>query len=105
MANRAKWQNTIFHVGDTVEIDYLIKEKNKTRVQPYRGIVISIRGSGESKTFTVGKRAVNGVWVERIFPLNSPWIANLKVVHRPRKRVRRAKLYYLRQLHGKKAQL
>ena len=99
MAIKATWQDKVeFQVGDTVRILYkILEEGKKERTQPFEGIVIAIRGRGESKTFTVRKIAVDKVGVERIFPLNSPWIKDLKVVKKPRKRIRRAKLYYLRK--------
>lgn len=99
MAIKTTWQNKVeFHVGDTVRILYkILEEGKKERTQPFEGVVIAIRGRGESKTFTVRKIAVDKIGVERIFPLNSPWIQDLKVVKKPRKKVRRAKLYYLRQ--------
>jgi len=99
MAIQTKWQNkTSFGVGDKVKISYRIIEKGKKeRTQPFEGIVISIRGEGEKRTFTVRKIAVDNIGVERIFPLNSPWIIDLKVTKKPKKRVRRAKLYYLRK--------
>ncbi len=99
MAIQASWQDkTKFNVGDTVRIDYkIVEEGKKERTQPFEGVVISIRGEGESKTFIVRKIATGRIGVERIFPLNSPWIVNLKVVKSPKKRIRRAKLYYLRK--------
>lgn len=90
-----------FRVGDTVKINYKIIEGDKTRIQPYSGIVISKKGSGISKTFTVRKISANGVGVERIFPLFSPNIERLKVVRKGR--ARRSKLYYLRERIGKQA--
>jgi len=99
MAVQAQWQGkTGFGIGDKVKISYrIVEEGKKERTQPFEGIVISIRGEGEKKTFTVRKIAVDNIGVERIFPLNSPWIASLKVIKKPKKRVRRAKLYYLRK--------
>jgi len=102
---RAKCQGTEFMVGDVVRVDYKIREGNKERVQPFQGVVIKIRGRGESKMFTVRKIAVNQVGMERIFPLESPWIKNLKVMSKPKKRPRRSKLYYLRDKKGKKAKI
>jgi len=90
-----------FRVGDTVKINYKIIEGDKTRIQPYSGIVISKKGSGISKTFTVRKISANGVGVERIFPLFSPNIERLKVVRKGK--ARRSKLYYLRERIGKQA--
>jgi len=90
-----------FRVGDTVKVNYKIIEGDKTRLQPYQGIVIAKKGTGVSKTFTVRKISVDNVGVERIFPLSSPNIDSLKVVKRGS--VRRAKLYYLRDRVGKQA--
>ncbi|MEM1121541.1 MAG: 50S ribosomal protein L19 [Bacteroidota bacterium] len=91
-----------FRPGDTVAVSLRIKEGEKERIQIYRGDVIQISGEGATKTFTVRKMS-NGVGVERIFPMASPAIAELKVLKRGK--VRRAKLYYLRELVGKKARI
>ena len=85
-------------IGDTVKVGVTINEGNKTRVQDYQGIVIAKRGEGISKSFIVRKIS-NGIGVERVFQLNSPVIAYVKVVSHGK--VRRAKLYYLRKLKGK----
>jgi large subunit ribosomal protein L19 len=90
-----------FRVGDTIKINYKIIEGDKTRIQPYQGIVIAIKGSGVSKTFTVRKISVDRVGVERIFPICSPNIEGIKVIKKGI--VRRAKLYYLRGRVGKQA--
>jgi large subunit ribosomal protein L19 len=90
-----------FRVGDTVKVNYKIIEGDKTRIQPYQGIVIAKKGTGISKTFTVRKISVNNVGVERIFPLSSPNIESLRVMRKGK--VRRAKLYYLRERIGKQA--
>lgn len=87
-----------FRPGDTVNVHVRVIEGDKERIQQYQGIVISRRGSGLNATFTVRKTS-NGVGVERIFPLHSPRIAKIEVVKEGR--VRRAKLYYLRQLAAK----
>ena len=91
-----------FKSGDTITIAYRIKEGNKERIQQYRGIVIKIAGHGDSKRFTVRKMSEN-IGVERIFPMNSPFIESI-VLNKVGK-VRRAKLYYLRKLTGKKARI
>ena len=88
--------------GDTVTVAYKIIEGNKERVQLYRGVVIKIVGHGNQKRFTVRKMS-GTVGVERIFPLNSPAIESIEV--NKRGKVRRAKLYYLRALTGKKARI
>src|SRR5574344_371278 len=88
-----------FKSGDTVTIAYRIKEGNKERIQQYRGVVIKISGHGEKKRFTVRKMSEN-VGVERIFPLESPFIESITV--NKVGKVRRAKLYYLRAFTGNK---
>lgn len=91
-----------FRVGDTIKVDYKIKEGNRERIQVFEGTVIRIQGTGVRKTFTV-RRVAYGVGVERTFPMNSPRVENVKVVRRGR--VRRAKLYYLRDRVGKSARV
>lgn len=91
-----------FRPGDNVAVDYKIVEGDKVRVQTFRGDVIKIVGEGKTKTFTV-RKVSNGVGVERIFPLYSPNIDSIKVLKRGR--VRRAKLYYLRSVVGKKSKI
>ncbi len=90
-----------FKVGDTVRVHYRIKEGDRERVQPFEGVVIRIRGSGADKTFTVRKESY-GVGIERIFPYYSPNIEKIEVVKIGK--VRRARLYFLRELKGKEAQ-
>jgi len=87
-----------FRAGDTLRVNVRVKEGDKERIQAFEGICIARRGSGVSESFTVRKIS-NGVGVERIFPVHSPMIADIAVLRRGR--VRRAKLYYLRQLTGK----
>ena len=87
-----------FRSGDTLRVNVRVKEGDKERIQAFEGVCIARRGSGVSETFTVRKIS-NGVGVERIFPVHSPMIGDILVVRRGR--VRRAKLYYLRQLTGK----
>jgi len=91
-----------FRPGDNISVSYRIIEGSKERIQVFRGDVIQIKGEGLNKTFTVRKMS-NGVGVERIFPVNSPSIADIKILKRGK--VRRAKLYYLRDLVGKKARI
>jgi large subunit ribosomal protein L19 len=87
-----------FRPGDTLRVNVRVKEGEKERIQAFEGVCIARRGSGVSETFTVRKIS-NGVGVERIFPVHSPMLAEVNVVRRGR--VRRAKLYYLRNLTGK----
>lgn len=91
-----------FKPGDNIVVSYKIVEGNKERIQNFRGNVIQINGSGHTKTFTVRKIS-NGVGVERIFPFTCPGIAEIQVLKRGK--VRRAKLYYLRNVTGKKAKI
>ena len=91
-----------FSAGDTVRVHYKIKEGDKERIQVFQGTVISRRGSGTGKTFTVRKISA-GVGVERVFPLHSPNIARIE--RTAMGRVRRAKLYYLRDLTGKSTRI
>jgi len=91
-----------FKTGDTVIVTYKIVEGDKTREQDYRGDVIQIKGHGQTKSFTVRKIS-HGVGVERIFSITNPNIAGIQVIKRGK--VRRARLYYLRGLVGKKARI
>jgi large subunit ribosomal protein L19 len=91
-----------FFPGDTITVAYRIKEGNKERIQQYRGVVIKITGEGVKKRFTVRKISDN-IGVERIFPVESPFIDSISI--NKHGKVRRAKLYYLRNLTGKKARI
>ena len=91
-----------FTAGDTVNVHYRVREGEKERIQQYEGVVLSERGNGPNKTFTVRKISSN-VGVERVFPLNSPFIAQIDVKRRGK--VRRSKLFYLRDLRGKAARI
>ena len=91
-----------FRAGDTVTVTYKIKEESKERLQNYRGVVIQRRGTGATETFTVRKIS-NGTGVERVFPLFSPFIEGIEV--NKRGKVRRARIFYLRNLTGKKARI
>jgi large subunit ribosomal protein L19 len=91
-----------FRAGDTVRVNVKIREGDKSRIQAFEGVVIAIRRRGLGSTFTVRKVSF-GYGVERIFPLYSPIIETIQVVKKGR--VRRAKLYYLRQLKGKAARI
>lgn len=88
--------------GDTVRVSVKVKEANKERVQVFEGTVISVRGIGDSKTFTVRKIGAGGVGIERIWPLLSPSLEKVEI--KKQNKVRRAKLYYLRSRKGKAAQ-
>ena len=92
-----------YRSGDTINVGVKVVEGNKSRVQNFEGVVIAkSAGGGMDKTFTIRKIS-NGVGVERIFPINSPNIDSIKVIKRGK--VRRAKLYYLRDLKGKAARI
>ena len=91
-----------FKAGDTVTVSYKIVEGNKERIQNYRGVVLQVKGTGTTKTFTVRKMSGN-IGVERIFPLNSPFIDGIEV--NKFGSVRRKRLFYLRKLTGKKARI
>ncbi|PZX07957.1 LSU ribosomal protein L19P [Psychrobacillus insolitus] len=91
-----------FRPGDTVRVHVKIVEGTRERIQMYEGVVIQRRGGGISETFTVRKISY-GVGVERIFPVNTPKIANLEIIRHGK--VRRAKLFYLRELRGKAARI
>lgn len=91
-----------FRAGDTVRVNVNIVEGNRSRVQAFQGVVLARRGSGIRETFIVRKVSF-GVGVERTFPLHSPSIESVEVITRGR--VRRAKLYYLRDRHGKAAKI
>jgi large subunit ribosomal protein L19 len=91
-----------FNSGDTITVHYKIVEGNKERIQQFRGVVLQRKGSGLSETFTVRKMSGN-VGVERVFPEQSPFIDKIEV--NKLGRVRRAKIFYLRKLTGKKARI
>jgi large subunit ribosomal protein L19 len=91
-----------FRAGDTLRVNVRVKEGDKERLQAFEGVCIARRGSGVSETFTVRKIS-NGVGVERIFPVHSPMLGEVIVVRRGL--VRRAKLYYLRNVTGKAARI
>ena len=91
-----------FKAGDTITVHYKIKEGNKERIQQFRGVVLQRRGSGITATFTVRKLSGN-IGVERIFPLSSPFIDKIEI--NKSGHVRRARIFYLRGLTGKKARI
>jgi len=91
-----------FRPGDTLDVGVRVVEGNRSRVQRFQGVVIRRQGGGSRETFTIRKESY-GVGVERTFPVHTPVIEDIKVVTRGD--VRRAKLYYLRELRGKKAKI
>ena len=99
-----EWMKDIapFRAGDTLRVNVRVREGDKERLQAFEGVCIARRGAGVSETFTVRKIS-NGVGVERIFPVHSPMLADIVVVRRGR--VRRAKLFYLRNVTGKSARI
>lgn len=101
-ADSMKEQAPEFSVGDTVRVDVKIREGDRERIQAFEGTVIAKRGSGVAETFTV-RRVSYGVGVERVFPLHSPNVAKVEVVRYGK--VRRSKLYYLRDRVGKSAKV
>ena len=102
LKNNLRTDLPTFRPGDTVRVHVKIVEGTRERIQMYEGVVIKRRGGGISETFTVRKISY-GVGVERTFPVHTPKIANLEVIRRGK--VRRAKLYYLRELRGKAARI
>jgi len=101
-AEQLRTDHPYFRPGDIVRVTVRIKEGGKERSQAFEGLVIGKKGSGIRETFTVRRISLN-VGIERIFPLHSPRIEDIKIIRRGK--VRRAKLYYLRELRGKKARL
>lgn len=104
--------NLDFNPGDTVRVHQRVKEvvttagktkkattsEVKTRTQVFEGVVLSIRGGAENKMFTVRKQSYDNIAVERIWPVNSPLLVKVEIKGKPKKKVRRAKLYYLRNV-------
>ena len=101
-AAQVKAEVAEFHVGDTVKVSVKVIEGTKERIQAFEGIVIAKRNGGIRETFTV-RRISYGIGVERTFPVHSPKVAKIDVIKRGK--VRRAKLYYLRNLTGKAAKV
>lgn len=101
-AEQMKENIPAFNVGDTVKVHYRVKEGNRERIQVFEGTVLKRQGGGIRETFTV-RRVSYGVGVERTFPLHSPRVEKIEVTRRGR--VRRAKLYYLREREGKSAKV
>jgi large subunit ribosomal protein L19 len=92
-----------FGAGDTITVYYKISEGDKERTQFFKGVVIQRRGAGVTETFTIRKIGANGIGVERIFPVNSPVLEKVEV--NKKGVVRRARIFYLRELTGKKARI
>ena len=97
-----KGTTTDFKAGDTVTVHYKIKEGDKERIQQFQGVVLQRRGVGAVESFTVRKIS-NGIGVERIFPINSPFIDKVEI--NKKGIVRRARIFYIRQLTGKKTRI
>ncbi|MEG0033821.1 MAG: 50S ribosomal protein L19 [Mucinivorans sp.] len=107
LVNEQMWSKTdadipAFKAGDTITVTYKIIEGSKERLQSFRGVIIQIKGTGKTKMFTI-RKVSNGIGVERIFPVYSPHIDKLEV--NKIGVVRRARIYYLRDLTGKKARI
>ncbi|MFA5828142.1 MAG: 50S ribosomal protein L19 [Candidatus Shapirobacteria bacterium] len=102
MSLKITHKDSTFLVGDTVKVNYKIKEKDKERIQAFDGIIIAIKGIGDNKNFLVRKSAADGIFIERIFPTNSPWIESIKKLRGPKTTIRRSKLYYLRSPKARK---
>ncbi|MFC1653471.1 50S ribosomal protein L19 [Patescibacteria group bacterium] len=101
MANSFKYKEETFGVGDTINVIIKVQEGEKTRQQTFTGLLIAIKGRQENTSFTVRKIGTHGVGVEKIFPVLSPDITNITL--KARGKVRRSKLYYLRQRTGREA--
>ncbi len=101
MANQVTWKDVNFAVGDTIRINQTFEEGDKTRTQIFEGLVIAIRGHEHLKSFVIRRIATNNVGVEKIFPIETPTIIKIEV--KKKGNVRRAKLYFLRDRIGKKA--
>ncbi|GAB4219438.1 MAG: hypothetical protein Fur009_5630 [Candidatus Microgenomates bacterium] len=97
MANKLTYKNNQFQVGDTLSVHYKLKEGDKERIQIFKGILIKVKGDNENnKTFTVRKVSKSGVGVERIFPVNSPYIADIVLIKKSS--YKKAKAYFIRNL-------
>lgn len=102
LSEQKKTDLPVFNSGDHIKVYVRVIEGDKERLQPFEGDVIAIKGNGNTRTFTV-RKVSSGVGVERIFPFNSPKIAKIELLKKGN--VRRAKLYYLRNLSGKAARI
>ena len=101
MSLKIKHQDTIANIGDTIRVHQEIAEGDSKRIQVFEGIIIAVKNRGQNKTFTVRKIGANNVGVEKIFPLFMPSIKKLEVKRKGK--VKRSKLYYLREKQGKAA--
>jgi large subunit ribosomal protein L19 len=97
MSLKFTFKDNEFTVGDTLKINYKIKEKDKERIQAFDGILLAIQGHGVDRSIIVQKAATDGIKVERIFPIDSPWIDSIKKMRSPKAGIRRSKLYFLRK--------
>lgn len=97
MALKTKHKEIVFGTGDKIKVFQKITEKDKQRTQAFEGIVIAIKNRGENKSFTVRKIGVQGIGIERIFPLFSPSIEKIEIVKKGTQGVRRSKLYFIRK--------
>ncbi len=95
-------QDHEYTVGDTLKINYKIKEKDKERIQAFDGILLAVQGKGSNKSIIIRKDAADGIKVERIFTIDSPWIESIKKLRSPKSKIRRSKLYYVRNSKTKK---
>jgi large subunit ribosomal protein L19 len=102
MSIKFTFQNNEYTVGDTLKVNYKIKEKDKERIQAFDGILLAIQGHSDGTSFVIQKAATDGVKVERIFPINSPWIESIKKMRTPKAKIRRSKLYFLRNPRARK---
>lgn len=96
MAIKAKFKDTVFCVGDIISISQKVKDKDKKRDQVFEGMVISIKGRSDTRTFTIRRIGEQKIGIERIFPLNLPSIESITVKRKGYSGIRRAKLYYTR---------
>lgn len=101
MANKLTYQDNSYNIGDTITVDYKIKEGEKFRIQPFAGVLMKIRGmTDETRMITVRKMSKAGIGVERIFPVASPFIGAIKLTKKSENK--KAKIYYIRELSDKK---
>lgn len=101
MSINFSFQDNVYSVGDTIKIGYKIREKDKERVQAFDGVILAITGKAGHKNILIQKSATNSIKVERIFPLDSPFLDSIKRLRSPKTKIRRSKLYYLRDARPK----